>query len=155
MIILIVTSTRSTALYQKVVDVPFTSCLVQFPAEEIHMHLLNTRELTKDELDFVIMGQLLAFKSASRKVTYMFGGKNVCRHSFLFLNGLARKDSATYVNILRNLVLRQEHMAILKETPQIQPVWKPPNMSKNLLRTFQIPLACHFLEGYLANGTFE
>ena len=55
------------------------------------MHLLNTRELTKDELDFVIMGQLLAFKSASRKVTYMFGGKNVCRHSFLFLNGISEK----------------------------------------------------------------
>ena len=68
-----------------------TNCIKQFSANEISVHLLNTRELERDQLDLVILGQLLAFRSSTNKITYMHRSKTVCRKAFLFLNGIGEK----------------------------------------------------------------
>ena len=76
------------------------SCSSYFIHNQIQRVQYAAKELSHDELDFVLLGQIAAFTSAddtasSRNVvvprqkkytTYLHGGHRICRKTFLFLH---------------------------------------------------------------------
>ena len=51
----------------------------------------DTEQLTHDELDMVILGQLAASQHASHRTNFSFGGHRICRETFLFLHNISTK----------------------------------------------------------------
>ena len=73
-------------------------CVKQFVFDEFEDTMLSLRELTKEQLDLVILGQLQAitpsFLPSKRKnppSLYMYRGYRVCRQTFCFIHWVSEK----------------------------------------------------------------
>ena len=79
----------------------------QFAFDEFEDTVLNLRELTKEQLDLVILGQLQAITPSSlsnkRKnppSLYMYRGLRVCKQTFCFIHSVSEKRLTALKNHL-------------------------------------------------------
>ena len=75
-----------------------SGCVKQFEFDVFEETMLSLRELTKEQLDSVILGQLQAVTpsslSSKRKIlpsSYMYWGLGVCRETFCFIHSVSEK----------------------------------------------------------------
>ena len=83
------------------------SCIKQFAFDEYEDTVLNLRELTKEQRDLIILGQLLAItpSSFSNKLKnppslYMYRGLRVCWQTFYFIHSVSEKRLTALKNHL-------------------------------------------------------
>ena len=82
--------------YHCTVEVTKDGCVKQTTFDEFEDDVLSLRELTKEQLDFVILGQLQAIapsclSSKDPPSLYMFRGLRVCRQTFCFILSISEK----------------------------------------------------------------
>ena len=81
-------------------------CVKQFAFDEFENTTLNLRELTKEQLDFVILGQLQAITLSSlsnkRKNPHLYTciKASVCKQTFCFIHSVSKKRLTTLKNHL-------------------------------------------------------
>ena len=69
-------------------------CSNLFTAEQLQGSRLEANELSRDELDLVILGKLAAFlrvdkaRPQQHRAHFLHGGQKVCKKTFLFLHGI-------------------------------------------------------------------
>ena len=73
-----------------------TPCIKQFSLEYITNVVLSFRELTSEQLDLVILGQLPALLEAEttgkrKMTTYFFRARTICRPVFCFIHNVSEK----------------------------------------------------------------
>ena len=84
-------------------------CIRVLDPEAVLSMRSDTEQLTHDELDMVILGQLAASRRDSNRASYNFAGQRICRTTFLYLHNIS----------LKRLKALNTHLAANGLTPRV------------------------------------
>lgn len=96
-----------------------TSCFISLDPIEVYRHRLNIAELTKNEIDFYLMGLVRASlmdtgdkgnKRQRKRSSYSYLGKKVCLYAFLYLENITVYQlKKIRSHIVKNGVVNVQH----------------------------------------------